>query len=104
MKRSWLGHRLTVEQFVNQHKVILHRFFVEFAKIRFTNGNKFVEEFKDEGSVHILFGRGRYEKVFMTNVEEGDVGVGGDGRANVRIGHDLNAKDIGSLPSDSDLL
>jgi len=44
----------TVDELVDEHEIVLHRFLVELAKVGPRDGNETIEEFEDEGSVCII--------------------------------------------------
>jgi hypothetical protein len=44
----------TVDELVDEHEIVLHRFLVELAKIGPRDGNKTIEKFEDEGSICII--------------------------------------------------
>ena len=44
----------TVDELIDEHEIVLHRFFVELAKVGPRDGNETVEEFEDEGSICII--------------------------------------------------
>lgn len=68
---------LTIEQLVDQHKVVLDVLLADLAKVRRHDVTHLVEELEHHGSVDILLGDGRQPDVGAFNMEEagaGDVG------------------------------
>jgi hypothetical protein len=60
MLRSTMPRReeaiFTVNEFVNQHKIVLYRLFVYLSKIRFGDVDKSIAELEDQGSIGIISG------------------------------------------------
>jgi hypothetical protein len=73
---SWLH---TVEQLVDQHKVILDGFFVELAKISLAQLDQSVEKFEDQCGIGIALGDGHQINIFMLDMAEGGAPKSQDG-------------------------
>ena len=69
-KTSRADNQPTVEQFVDEHKVVLDVVLRHFAEVRLHDRDHLSEEFKDESRVHVLFGRHRQPDVRPFDVKE----------------------------------
>lgn len=85
----------TIEELVNQYEVVLNGFFVEFPEIALAQHNQPVEELKDQGGIGIALGHGYQVDVLVLDMAEGRRTQGQDRRADLRIGDDLDAEDVG---------
>lgn len=87
--------RHTIEQFINQHKVVLHGLFVKLSKVALPQRNKPVEELKDQRGIGIALRHGDQVDILVLDMAEGSRAQGKDRRADLRIGDDLDAEDVG---------
>lgn len=85
----------TIEQLVNQYEVVLNGFFVEFPEVALAQHNQPVEELEDQGGIGIALGHGYQVDVLVLDMAEGRRAQGQDRRADLRIGDDLDAEDVG---------
>ena len=65
---------LTIQDFVDEYKVVLDVVLRDFAKVGLHDLHHFVQEFKDHGSVDILLGHGSHPDVGTLDVEETGAG------------------------------
>lgn len=84
-----------IQQLVNEHKVILDALLIQLAKVRASNPiDKAVEELEYERGVGIDLCDCDDVDVLALDVEEGCGAEGGDGRADVGRGQDLDAEHV----------
>ena len=85
----------TIEQLVNQDKVVLDGLLVELGKVGATQLDQAVEELKDQSGIGVAFCDSDNEDVLMLDMAEGGGTESQDRRADQRVGDDLDAEDIG---------
>lgn len=95
MKTPTSGSRLTIKELVDKNKIVLDGIFVELAKVLFAQAYKPVDEFKDDSGIGVTFGDGHNVYVFVFDMTEGGGAESEDGRSDLCIGDDLDAKDVG---------
>lgn len=62
---------LTIEQFVNEHKVILHGLLVELAEVALAQQDKPVEELEDQRGIGIALSHCDYVDVLVFDMAKG---------------------------------
>jgi hypothetical protein len=100
MGTSRQRHDRTIEQLVDQGKVVLDGLLVQPAKVAAAEGNDLVAEFKDERCRDVGFGDSSEIEVLVPDVEEGGRSEGDDGGADVGVGNDVDAEDVGDRAAD----
>lgn len=71
---------LTVQQLIDQHKVILYALLVEFAKVASANAYQAIAEFEYEGRIDIALCHACYVEVQVADMKEGRAPERQDGR------------------------
>lgn len=89
----WWLH--TVEQLVDQYKVILNGFFVKLAKVTLPQLDQSIQKLEYQGGIRVALGDGHQIDILVLDMAEGSASKGQYGRSNLRIGNDLDAKDVG---------
>jgi hypothetical protein len=84
----------TVEQLIDQDKVILDSFLIKLAKVTLTKLNQPVEKLKDKSSIGVALCDGNQVNVLVLDMAKGGASKGEDGRSNLSVGDDLNTKDV----------
>lgn len=87
-----IGKRLTIQQLINKHKIILDTLFVKLAKICFPQSPQPLQELKHQCCVRIAFRDRDQIYVLMSDVGKGCRPEGQYGRPDVDIGNDLDSK------------
>lgn len=85
----------TIQQLVDQHKVVLDGLLVKLAKVPLSQLNQPVEELKDQRGIGVALGDGNEVNVFVLDMAESCASQRQDGRSDLGIGDDLDAKDVG---------
>lgn len=90
---------LTIQQLVEEHKVVLDAFLVELAKVASSDLDDPIAELEHQCCIGITLCDRRHIQVLMANVEEGGASERDDRCSHIRIGHDLDAEDLCNRPS-----
>jgi len=85
----------TIEQLVDQHKVVLDGLLVKLGKVAAAQLDQAVEKLEDEGGVGVALGDGHQVDVLVLDMAEGGAAQRQDGRPHLRVGDDLDAEDVG---------
>ena len=85
----------TIEKLVYQHKVVLDSFLVKLAKVAAAELDQTVEELENKSGIGIALSNGHEVDVFVLDMAKSCAAQGQDGRADLGIADDLDAKDIG---------
>lgn len=85
----------TVQQLVDQHKVVLDGLLVKLAKVPLSQLDQPVEELKDQRGIGVALGDGHQVDVFVLDMAKGRAPERQDGRPHLGIGDDLDAEDVG---------
>lgn len=85
----------TIEQLVDQDKVVLNGLLVELGKVGATQLDQAVQELEDQSGIGVALCDGDNEDVLMLDMAECGGPKSQDGRADQRVGDDLDAEDIG---------
>ena len=85
----------TIQQLVNKHKVVLDGLLIELPKIPSPQPNQPIQEFKHQRSIGIALGDSDQVDVLMLDMAEGRGAESEDGGADLGVGDDLNAEDVG---------
>ena len=89
-----LNITLTIQQLINQYKVILNRLLIKLAEIPPTQDDKTVEKLQDQGCIGVALGHGDQTDILVLNMSECGRAQSQNGRSYLRIGDDLDAKDV----------
>lgn len=84
-----------VQQLVYQDKVVLDSLLVKLAKVCLSQAYQTVQKLKDECGIGIALGDGDQVDILVLDMAEGGGAQGEDGRADLGIGNDLDAEDVG---------
>lgn len=84
----------TIEELVDQHKIILYGLFVKLSKVPPPQPHQPVEELEHQRCVGIAFGHCHKVDVFVLDMAEGRRTEGEDWRADLGVGNDLDAEYI----------
>ncbi|KAI6851666.1 clathrin adaptor, mu subunit [Hortaea werneckii] len=84
-----------VKEFVDHDEVALNSFLIEPTKVALSQAYQLVEEFEDQGGVDIALGDADNVNVFVLDMAECGGSESQNGRANLSIGYDLDAEDVG---------
>jgi hypothetical protein len=87
--------RHTIQELVDQDKVVLDGFLIELPKVAPAQLDQAVEELEDEGGVRVALGDGHQVDVFVLDMAEGGAAEGQDGRADLGVADDLDAEHVG---------
>jgi hypothetical protein len=85
----------TVQQLVDEHKVVLDRLLVKLAKVAPPQLDEAVEELKDERRVRVALGHRHQVDVLVLDMAERGAPQRQDGRAHLRVADHLDAEDVG---------
>lgn len=86
---------LTVQQLVDQNKIVLDGFLVKLAKVAFPELDKPVEELKHQRGVGIALCDCDEINVLVLDVAKGRAAESEDRGADLGVGYNLDAKDVG---------
>ena len=89
------GIRRTIEQLINEDKVVLDSLLVELGKVGATQLDQTIQKLKDQSSIGVALCDGNNEDVLVLDMAEGGRTKSQDGGADQRVGNDLDAEDIG---------
>lgn len=90
----------TIEQLVDEHKVVLDVLLADLAKVGRHDVAHLVQELEHHGGVDILLGDGRQPDVGALDVEEAGAGDVGDRGAHLLPGVDyIHAEGVHGIPS-----
>ena len=89
------GGKHTIEQLVNQDKIVLNCLLVELAKVAATELDQAVQKLKYQGSISITLSDGDEVNVFVLDMAEGGAAERENRRSNLGVADDLNAKHVG---------
>ena len=87
--------RNTIEQLVNEDKVVLDGLLVKLPKVAATELDEPVQELEHESCIRIALSNGDKVDVLVFDMAEGRAAQCQDGGAHLRIADDLDAEDIG---------
>ena len=59
MSLCYAAKHRTIDQFIDEHEIVLHRFLIHLAKVRLCDGDKAVTELEYESRVCIAPARGQ---------------------------------------------
>jgi len=93
--RAGKALKQTIEELVNQDKVVLNSLLVELAKVAAAELDQAVQELEDEGGVGVALGDGHQVDVFVFDMAEGGAPERQDGRADLGVADDLDAEHVG---------
>lgn len=85
----------TIEQFVNQHEVVLYGLLVELAKVAPPQHDQSIEKLKHQRRIGIALGHRDQVDVLVFDMAKGGRAECQDRGADLRVGDDLDAKDVG---------
>jgi hypothetical protein len=85
----------TIQQLINQDKVVLHSLLVELAKVTAAQLDQAVEKLEDEGGIGVALGDSNQVDILVLDMAKGGAAKGQDGRADLGVADDLDAEDIG---------
>jgi hypothetical protein len=85
----------TIQQLIDEHKVVLHGLFVKLAKVPLSELDQPVEELKDQRSIGVALGDGHQVNVFVLDMAKGRASERQDRRPHLGVGDDLDAEDVG---------
>ncbi|KAL8288318.1 hypothetical protein RB601_004651 [Gaeumannomyces tritici] len=80
---------------VDKHKVVLDGLLVELAKVPPPQLYQAVQELEDEGGIGVALGNSHQVDVLVLYMAEGGAAQRQDGRADLGVGDDLDAEDVG---------
>lgn len=81
----------TIEELVDEDKVVLYALLVELAKVGSPNVDHPIAKLKHQSCVDVCLCDACQVEVEVSYVEEGGAAEGDDWRSNVRVGDDLRA-------------
>ena len=84
-----------IQQFVHQHKVVLHGFFIEFPKVGLPQPDHAIYKLKHQRRVRVALRDGDQVYVLVLDMAEGGRAEGENGRAHLGVRDDLDAEDVG---------
>lgn len=84
-----------VEQLIDKDKVVLDSLLIELAKVGLAQPDKAVKKLKDKGGIGVALGDSYQIDVLVLDMAKGGGAQGQDGGADLCIGNDLDAEDIG---------
>ncbi len=91
--------RRTVEQLVNQHKIVLDGLLVKLPEVAASQLDQSVEELKDKGSIGVTLGDCHQVNVLVLDMAEGGAAEGEDGRSHLGVADDLDSEHVGESRS-----
>lgn len=85
----------TIQQLIDEHKVVLDGLLVKLAKVPLSQLDQPVEELKDQRGIGVALGDGHQVDVFVLDMAKGRASERQDGRPDLGVGDDLDAEDVG---------
>ena len=85
----------TIQQLVNQHKIILYSLLIEFPKVPLPEQHQAVQKFEHQSGIGIAFGHRNQIDILVLDMAEGGRTERQNGRAHLRVRDDLDAEDVG---------
>lgn len=84
----------TVQQFINQNKIILHSLFIKRPKVPLAQYSQPVQELEHQSRISIALRNSHQVDILMLDMAESCRAQRQYRRSDLRIGYDLYAKDI----------
>ena len=85
---------LTIQQLINQHKIILYRLLIKLAKVALAQCNQPIEKLKHKRRICITFCNSNNVDILVLDMTECGAPECENGGPHLRVRYDLNPEDV----------